>query len=300
MGRDVNHYFLRDTRSTDFSGGRWVGPQTQLFETMSNSYKILVVDDDAATRFLLEEILIGNGFRVLTADSGDTCLEMLNSERPDLILLDVIMPGLSGFDVCRELQHREDTADIPVIFVTGLADRSDILEGFRTGGKDYIIKPLSSADVTTRVNTVLTAEQLRQDRMNLLKINGAMLEQIRRFLDEIHLAPTLDRLKSDLAADSMSVMDLLNDARQAIQVSEAEKAIINIDQAETTLQFADRVSQQINEFAKVMQHIHDIMTRPEIEQAQGNSSLTNASTNSVLARKTNQAEVDSLLDSLGI
>lgn len=300
MGRDVNHYFLWDTRSTDFSDGRWVGLQKQVVENMSKSYKILVVDDDAATRFLLEEILIGNGFRVLTADSGDTCLEMLNSERPALILLDVIMPGLSGFDVCRELQHREDTADIPVIFVTGLADRSDILEGFRTGGKDYIIKPLSSADVTTRVSTVLTTQQLRQDRMNLLKINGAMLEQIRRFLDEIHLAPTLDQLKSDLAADSMSVMDLLNDARQAIQVSEAEKAIINIDQAETTLQFADRVSQQINEFAKVMQHIHDIMTRSEVEQAQGNSSLINASTNSVLAQKTNQAEVDNLLESLGI
>jgi len=76
--------------------------------------------------------------------------------------------------------------------------------------------------------------------------------------------------------------------------------MINIDRAETTLQFADRGSQQINEFAKVMQHIHNIMTRSDVEQAQGNCSLMNASTNSVLAQKTNQAEVDKLLDSLGI
>ncbi len=267
---------------------------------MSNSYKILVVDDDAATRFLLEEILLANGFRVLTADSGDSCLEVTRSEKPDLILLDVIMPGLSGYDVCRELQNREDTSDIPVVFVTGLADRSDILEGFRTGGKDYVVKPVSSADVISRINSVLTSQQLRQDRLNLLKLNGAMLDHIRRFLDEIRLGPTLDRLTSDLATDSISVMDLLEGARQAIQRSESQEAMNQIEQAELTLQFADRVSQQINEFAKVMQHIHEIIKRSGPDHLPGDPRCTKASTNSVLAQKANQTEVDNLLEALGI
>ena len=147
---------------------------------------------------------------------------------------------------------------------------------------------------------MLAEQQLRQDRMNLLKLNGAMLEQIKRFLDEIHLASTLHRLKSDLAAESLSVMDLLEQARQAIQVSQADKALSSIDQAEASLQFADRVSQQINEFAKVMQHINDIIGRSASDSPQGEAPFMNASTDSVLAKKTDQAEVDDLLESLGI
>ncbi|GAB3379045.1 response regulator [Massilia agri] len=139
---------------------------------------ILAVDDEASNLQLLRQILQDH-YRLLFAKDGARALELARQERPDLVLLDVMMPGMSGYEVCAALKANPDTAATPVIFVTALTDTADELEGFEAGAVDYITKPVSPPIVRARVRTHLSlvrTEELRASRLEIVQRLGLAAE----------------------------------------------------------------------------------------------------------------------------
>jgi len=123
---------------------------------------ILVVDDVSMNLEIITAELERRGYVALVVRSGHEAVARAESAHPDLILLDVVMPGIDGFETCRRLKQSEATRDIPVIFMTALTATHDKIEGFRVGAVDYVTKPLNVAEVATRVDTHLALDALRQ------------------------------------------------------------------------------------------------------------------------------------------
>lgn len=139
---------------------------------------ILAVDDEASNLQLLRQILQDH-YRLRFAKDGPRALELVREECPDLILLDVMMPGMSGYEVCAALKADPRTASVPVIFVTALTDTDDELEGFEAGAVDYITKPVSPPIVRARVRTHLSLvrmEELRATRLEIVQRLGLAAE----------------------------------------------------------------------------------------------------------------------------
>ncbi len=123
---------------------------------------ILIVDDDAGFRITTGEALKASGFNVREAESGEVALSMLEDALPDLVLLDAIMPGIDGFEVCRQMRNRPDTRAIPVMILTGLGDIESVNRAFESGASDFMVKPVSYALLSSRVHFQLrVAEDLR-------------------------------------------------------------------------------------------------------------------------------------------
>jgi len=122
---------------------------------------VLVVDDTPANVSVLFDHLSKSGFRVLVAERGPNALMQAKHAQPDLILLDVMMPELDGFEVCRRLKRHEATSDIPVLFMTALADAEDKVRGFEAGAVDYITKPFQHEEVIARVTAHLALRRLQ-------------------------------------------------------------------------------------------------------------------------------------------
>lgn len=123
---------------------------------------ILVVDDTPENLELLERVLARKGFQVRQAGSGQAALAQIRSQRPDLILMDVCMPEMDGYEVCQVLKEDPATCDIPIIFVSALDEVLDKVKAFRVGGVDYITKPFHAAEVIVRVDTHLALRRLQQ------------------------------------------------------------------------------------------------------------------------------------------
>jgi sigma-B regulation protein RsbU (phosphoserine phosphatase) len=124
---------------------------------------ILIVDDEGVNLQLLSELLGRAGYQVRPANSPQLAIDSALAHPPALILLDVKMPVMDGFEVCRHLKQDERTRDIPIIFVSALQDLQDKLRGFEAGGVDYITKPFQESEVLARVDTHLTIHQLRRE-----------------------------------------------------------------------------------------------------------------------------------------
>jgi PleD family two-component response regulator len=121
---------------------------------MTERKKILLVDDSATTLFM-EEMLLSRDYDLVKAQNGEEALNAAVDHRPDLILLDVIMPGMTGFDVCRHLREKETTSAIPVIMVTTRGEASNMERGFVEGCTDYITKPIDSIELVSKVRNCL-------------------------------------------------------------------------------------------------------------------------------------------------
>ncbi len=119
---------------------------------------ILVIDDDPNNLLVFGELLSAD-YQVLVASNGETGLELALSQFPNLILLDVMMPGLGGYAVCTKLKAEEETRDIPVIFVTSMSNTQNESEGFLVGGVDYVIKPVNPITLRTRIKTHLELKE---------------------------------------------------------------------------------------------------------------------------------------------
>ncbi len=120
-------------------------------EINPSEYKILIVDDVMSNVLLLRVLLTNEKFTIATANNGRQALEQVKKESPDLILLDVMMPDLSGFEVAQQLKANPDTAEIPIIFLTALNGTADIVKGFQVGGSDFISKPFNKEELIIRV-----------------------------------------------------------------------------------------------------------------------------------------------------
>ncbi len=138
----------------------------------TQSPTILIVDDIPANIKILLNFLIAHNFNVLVAKTGEIALKIIESKPPHLILLDVMMPGIDGFETCRRLKANPQTQDIPVIFMTALSETMDKIKGFQVGAVDYVTKPFQQEEILARINTHLTIRQLQQQ----LQLQHAVLK----------------------------------------------------------------------------------------------------------------------------
>ena len=146
---------------------------------------ILIIDDNPANLGLLFDYLETKGFKVLIDTDGESALKAISKAKPDLILLDILMPGANGYEICRRLKANFKTCDIPVIFMTALADSSDEVKGLELGAVDYITKPLHVEKVFARVTTHLTIRSLQkqlQEKNDKLEERN---DQLQEALDNI-------------------------------------------------------------------------------------------------------------------
>lgn len=137
--------------------------------TKQHQADVLVVDDTPHNIQLLEFMLEDAGYRVISTNSGSTAIELAQEKQPKLILLDVMMPGMDGFEACRQLKANPLTEDIPVIFVTAKATENDETIGFEAGGVDYITKPVNEAVVLARVKTHLELKSYRESLESIIE-----------------------------------------------------------------------------------------------------------------------------------
>ena len=113
--------------------------------------KILVVDDSPTERHVLVELLTKNGYQVITAENGEEGVETAKKELPDLVLMDVVMPGLNGYQATRTLTRDEATKNIPIIVCTSKGQETDKIWGLRQGAQDYLVKPINSEELLSKI-----------------------------------------------------------------------------------------------------------------------------------------------------
>ncbi|MEW5856019.1 MAG: response regulator, partial [Cyanobacteriota bacterium] len=121
---------------------------------------ILIVDDTPTNLEILLDVLEDAGFKVMVSEDGESAIEMAEYSPPDLILLDILMPGFDGFETCRRLKTNKATQEIPVIFMTALTEKVDKVKGLNLGAVDYITKPLEHEEVLARINIHLSLRNL--------------------------------------------------------------------------------------------------------------------------------------------
>jgi DNA-binding response OmpR family regulator len=132
-------------------------------ERQSEQDAILVVDDQPANLKVLLSFLQEQDYRVYMVDSGQRAMEILPRVRPDLVLLDVMMPGMNGFEICRRIKTDKELAALPVIFMTALDSAEDKVTGFSAGAVDYITKPFQQTEVLARIHTHITLRKREKE-----------------------------------------------------------------------------------------------------------------------------------------
>jgi two-component system sensor histidine kinase/response regulator len=168
--------------------------------------RVLVADDDASTRELLRDLLESMGHHVVEAGNGEEAIRMAVGAPPDAILLDVMMPGMDGFEVCRKLQQEPRTATVPILLLTALSARGERLHGIEAGANDFLSKPIDRQDVLLRVRNAVRLKQLH-DRV------GAELERVR----------TLEILRDEL------VHCIIHDLRSPLQGATLGVELLSIE-----------------------------------------------------------------------
>ena len=148
-----------DTSSLSRSGTS----SSDLIALDSDRPKILVIDDHSSSRMTAVALLSVEGYEVLEADSGPAGLKRVVEGNPDLILLDVMMPGMDGFEVCQRLKEDEQTRLIPVVFITALNDRRSRIMGIEAGGDDFLSKPFDRLELSARVKSLVRQKRLNED-----------------------------------------------------------------------------------------------------------------------------------------
>lgn len=146
--------------------------------------RILVVDDKLTNLESLTDVLEDEGYRVQGADCGKAALEAVRSTPPDLILLDIMMPGMDGLEVSRTLKNDPDFKDIPIIFLTARDQTDDVVRGFENGAADYIIKPVNVSELLARVKTHLTLRSQTKELQTLAEMDGLTHVANRRRFDD--------------------------------------------------------------------------------------------------------------------
>jgi putative two-component system response regulator len=154
-------------RALDDSASPTVASQIRAYTAVNYSCpdpaKVLVVDDNPPSRMTAVALLSVEGYVVLEADNGHEALEFVATNQPDIILLDVSMPGMDGFEVCRRLKQDEHTRLTPIVFVTALDDRRARLKGIEAGGDDFLTKPFDQLQLSARVKSLIHQKRLNED-----------------------------------------------------------------------------------------------------------------------------------------
>ena len=162
--------------------------------------KILVVDDTPSNVKLLADVLGARGYTVVTAASGPEALEAVDRERPDLVLLDVMMPGMSGYDVCRKLRANPSTTMLPVVMVTALDPGPERVKGIEAGADDFLTKPIHQPEILARVRSLLRIKSLYDE---LTELNRTLEHRVSEQVTQLERLSRLKRFFSPALAEAI-------------------------------------------------------------------------------------------------
>ncbi|MCP4690109.1 MAG: response regulator [Desulfobacterales bacterium] len=223
--------------------------------------RILIIDDDSTSLGVISDYLQGAGFVALAARSGESGIEKARYARPDIIFLDVLMPGIDGFETCRRLKSDPATADIPVIFMTALTDTDDKVKGFEAGAVDYVTKPFQSREVLSRIRMQLRLSALTRE----LQHTNEELKKHRDHLEELVEERTMEiqtanqqlrdeiaerkRAEEDLRESEERYRDLFENANDLIQSIEPDGTIQYVNPAwRRTLGYTEKETSGLSMF----------------------------------------------------
>ncbi|WP_341738513.1 response regulator [Microcoleus sp. CAWBG640] len=199
---------------------------------------ILIVDDNPNNLAVLFEFLTASGFKVLVARTGESALTKAEYSLPDLILLDVLMPGIDGFETCQHLKAKDSTKDIPIIFMTALDETENKVKGFDLGAVDYVTKPIQNEEVLARVKAHLSIRNLTK---KLQAQNEQMQQEIAdREQAQVSLRQLAEQLEKRVAERTAELSDtndrLKQEVKERQQVQEnLQKSLLELQQAQTLL-----------------------------------------------------------------
>ncbi len=189
---------------------------------MTGPGKILVVDDTPNNVKLLADLLRVKGYTVLTATSGAEALEQVDKEAPDLVLLDVMMPGMNGYEVCRKLRESADTGMLPVVMVTALDPAQERIKGIEAGADDFLVKPINQPELLARVRSLLRIKEL-WDRVTEL---NRTLEH--RVAEQVTQLERLGRLKR-FFSPQLAELIVAGDAEDPLKSHRREITVVFLD-----------------------------------------------------------------------
>ena len=217
---------------------------------------ILIVDDTPDNLLVLFSYLEEQGFKVLLAEDGESALQIAQSQTPDLILLDVLMPNIDGFETCRRLKAKPSTKEIPVIFLTALSETVNKVQGFKLGGVDYVTKPWEQEEILARIQTHLNLRKMRrtlasqnqelQQSLNFEAVVRRITDRLRDSLDESQILETATQ-------ELVGVLDL-SSCQIEFYDSEQIKATIVYEHT-ITLPQSQGVSRNIADFPELYQQL---------------------------------------------
>ncbi len=225
--------------------------------TATDRARILVVDDVPENVRLLEAVLSPHGYEVVTATDGITALELVDSRRPDLVLLDVVMPGLDGYAVCTELRGREETAVLPVIMVTSSIG-PEKTKAIEAGADDFIPKPFNQHELLTRVRSLLRIKRyhdtIKTQAAELADLNHTLEERVEAQIGELERLRRLRRFLSPQLADAL----VASGAETVLRSHRREVAMLFADLRGWT-GFVDAVEPE--ELLRVLREFHEVVGR---------------------------------------
>jgi adenylate cyclase len=191
--------------------------------------KILVIDDTPRNVKLLADILSAKGYRVLTASSGREGLAKIEAEGPDLVLLDVVMPEMSGYEVCRAIRATPSTMMLPVIMVTALDPGEERIKGIEAGADDFLTKPINQPELLARVRSLLRIKELhdevKRQSVELSEWNKTLEERVRKQVEQLERLERLKRFFSPQLAE----MILDGNAEDPLKTHRRELAVVFVD-----------------------------------------------------------------------
>ncbi len=209
-------------------------------------HKILIVDDIPKNIQILGNILSKENYQIAYAQNGEQALSITRHQAFDLILLDIMMPGMDGFEVCKTLKERPETSDVPIIFLTAKADMNSIVKGFTVGGQDYITKPFNTSELLARTATHI---QLHEQKIALAEMNEKLEEKVRertRQLEEAYKQLNqLEKAKTDF-------LDI---------ISHELRTPLNGITGLTTLLNLTALNEEQQEYIRYLEEVADRLTR---------------------------------------
>ncbi|WP_213772153.1 response regulator transcription factor [Bradyrhizobium sp. dw_78] len=209
----------------------------------------LVIDDSPETLRLLTDALDGAGMTVMVAMDGAAAMRIVDQITPDIILLDAVMPGIDGFETCRRLKREAGLSNVPVIFMTGLAETEHIVRGLEAGGVDYVTKPIVIEEMLARIRVHLANARLTQSARAALDVSGRFLLAVNGQGKILWATPQAQKLLSDnLAAGADDDLELPASMLQWLEQAQKGKAG---SKSQTTVSFPSNEQLQLQYMGKL-------------------------------------------------
>ena len=184
------------------------------FVSVASEFRVLLVDDTPLNLAVLKEALSSEKYKLSFANSGERALEIVSKLTPDLILLDIMMPGIDGYETCHRLKQSPKSKDIPIIFITAKKETEDIVQGFRVGGVDYITKPFQMEEVCARIRNHLELQYLRKQNEERMKATMS------RYLGSDLVDTLMENGEEVMVTSKQDVTILFSDIRKFTSIAE--------------------------------------------------------------------------------